>query len=76
MSNIGQFLSRFVTADVITEIIIMKVVGIILDEVLLPIYISKFVPDYENMNAEERRNVMLLLLSIVIIIIYLFSSMK
>ena len=64
MSNIGQFLSRFVTADVITEIIIMKVVGIILDEVLLPIYISKFVPDYENMGAEEKRNVMLLLLSL------------
>lgn len=74
--NIGNFLSKFITADVITEIIIMKIVGIILDEVLLPIYINKFAPDFENMNIEEKRTRKLLLLSIVVIIIYLFSSMK
>lgn len=76
MSNIGNFLSRFITTDVITEIIIMKIVGIILDEVLLPIYINKFAPNFENMTTEEKRTRKLLLLSIVVIVIYLFSSMK
>lgn len=76
MSNIGNFLSRFITTDVITEIIIMKIVGIILDEVLLPIYINKFAPNFESMSTEEKRTRKLLLLSIVVIVIYLFSSMK
>ena len=76
MSNIGNFLSKFITTDVITEIIIMKIVGIILDEVLLPIYINKFAPNFESMSTEEKRTRKLLLLSIVVIVIYLFSSMK